>query len=368
MGVPFHSSKSAGLCTTLHCREREFRSLAENSPDIILRFDRHFRYLYANPAFERKSGIPVAKVLGRSDREAGMPPDLVECWEKSLREVFSTGEVDNLEFSFSAPVGKVFIEACVVPEREEGGAIESVLVISRDITERKLAEQELQQSREELRNLSAYLEAAREEERASIAREIHDELGQALTALKMDVVWLAGKVVDPDGSLLEKTHTMARQIDETIRTVQRISADLRPRILDDLGLAAAVEWQAREFQKRIGICCDVHCAPEVGLPEPRLSTAVFRIIQEALTNVFRHAEASRVRINLTGGTGMIQLAVSDNGRGVTWQEVADSHSLGFVGMRERVRLLGGKIAVRGMPKRGTTVRISLPLSQEGAKS
>jgi len=352
----------------LRCREREFRSLAENSPDIILRFDKHFHYLYANPALERITGIPVARVLGRTDREAGMPTDLVECWEGSLRDVFATGEVVNLEFSFPAPEGKVFIEACVVPEREEGGAIGSALVISRDITKRKLAEQELQQSREELRNLSAHLEAAREEERANIAREIHDELGQALTALKMDVVWLAGKLADPDGNLLEKTRTMARQIDETIRTVQRISADLRPRILDDLGLAAAVEWQAREFWKRTGICCEVHNTPEVEPSDPRLSTAVFRIIQEALTNVFRHAEASRVRVKLKEKTGITLLAVSDNGRGATRQEVADPQSLGLIGMRERVRLWGGKIAVRGIRNRGTAVRISLPLSYVGVKS
>jgi signal transduction histidine kinase len=235
-------------------------------------------------------------------------------------------------------------------------------------SKRKLAEQELQQSREELRSLSAYLESAREEERANIAREIHDELGQALTVLKMDVVWLARKLADPEGYLLEKTRVMARQIDETIRTVQRISADLRPRILDDLGLVAAVEWQAWEFQKRTGICCDVHCPSGICPPDPSLSTVLFRITQAALTNVFRHAEASRVRVKMREKAGMILLAVSDNGRGITRKEVTDSQSLGLIGMRERIRLRGGKIAVRGIRNRGTAIRVSLPLSQGGAMS
>jgi PAS domain S-box-containing protein len=346
----------------LHCREMEFRSLAENSPDVIMRFDRNFRYLYANPAIERETGMAVETFLGRSDREVGMPLDLVEFWEAGLREVFATGRVTNQEFSYPAPSGRIFIEARLVPEKGESGVIESVLVLSRNITERKLAEQELQQSREELRNLSAYLEAAREEERANIAREIHDELGQELTALKMDVVWLGGKLTDRDGSLLDKTRAMARQIDETIRKVQRISTDLRPRILDDLGLAAAIEWQVREFQKRTGICCDLRCAPEVAPPDPCLSTAVFRIVQEALTNVFRHAQASRVKVNLKQEAGRIILAASDNGRGITSQELADPQSLGLVGMRERVRLLGGKISVRGIRNRGTAIRVRIPVS------
>ena len=229
--------------------------------------------------------------------------------------------------------------------------------------ERFRAHEELRISQMELRNLSLYLQTAREEERTRIAREIHDELGQALTALKMDLSWLK-KRLDPEQDSLEaKTATMEQLIDGTMQTIHRLSGELRPGILDDLGLAVAIEWQAGEFEKRTGIRCRVQVSPEEIILDRERSTAVFRIFQEALTNVARHAEATEVTASLEQGEARVSLTVIDNGRGITEKETSSSTSFGLLGIRERVRFLGGNVVIDGRPKNGTTVRVAIPLDQ-----
>ena len=172
------------------------------------------------------------------------------------------------------------------------------LQFGRDITERKKAEEQLKGSTEQLRALSAHLQSVREEERTLISREIHDELGQELTGLKMDLSWLVKRLSKNQKSLISKTESMLKLVDSTIQTVRRISSELRPGVLDDLGLIAAIEWQAQDFENRTGITCDFSSSvEEIGLDRDR-STAVFRIFQETLTNVSRHAKATRVKISL----------------------------------------------------------------------
>lgn len=229
-------------------------------------------------------------------------------------------------------------------------------------TQRRQGEEELRMSREQLRNLSAHLESVREEERTRLAREIHDELGQTMTALKMDLSWLSRRLDSQREALHEKTHSMEALIDATIRTVQRLSGELRPGLLDDLGLAAAIEWQAGEFQKRTGIACDVR----LGLAETTLSrdhaTAIFRIYQETLTNVIRHARATRVSILLLAQENRLILEVKDNGRGITEEETRGAKAFGLIGMRERVLALKGELAISGRPGQGTTVTVTVPFN------
>ncbi|HYA85965.1 MAG TPA: PAS domain S-box protein, partial [Nitrospirota bacterium] len=228
-----------------------------------------------------------------------------------------------------------------------------------DITERKIQEEKLRNSREQLRNLSAHLHTVREQERKSIAREIHDELGQTLTALKMDVSWLRNKYKD-HATIAEKTTSMLDLVDSTIRTVKRISADLRPLVLDDLGLVAAIEWQAEEFQKRTGIKCTVHFHPKDVHLDRALSIAVFRIYQEALTNVMRHAEATMVNVSLEDRTGKITLRVNDNGKGITDEDISKPRSFGLMGIRERALYFGGNVDIDGTPDKGTSITITIP--------
>jgi signal transduction histidine kinase len=253
----------------------------------------------------------------------------------------------------------------ILEQRVEERTIELVIAnehLKQMISAQKETEEELRSSREELRDLSQHLQDVREEERTAVAREVHDELGQLLTALKLDVAWLGGKL--PKGELLltRKTREMTRHIDETIKTVQRISTELRPGILDDLGLTAAIEWQAQEFQKRTGIVCEVRGSFDDCTLDRGRSTALFRIVQETLTNISRHAEASRAGITLAVEDVRLVATVTDNGKGITRKKINDSKSLGLIGMRERVRFFGGEVDFNSLPEGGTVVRVTIPLA------
>ncbi len=201
-----------------------------------------------------------------------------------------------------------------------------------------------------MRELAAHIEAVREEERTRIAREIHDELGQALTCLKIDLAWMNKKLHTQDQAakndlLLKKIALMKDTIDTTVQVVRKISTELRPGILDGFGLPAAIEWQAAEFQNRTGIHCQLSAIPEDLDLDERRSSAIFRIFQELLTNITRHAKAGRVGISMRKRRGFLILEVQDNGRGITKRESLKADSFGLMGVRERVALLGGNSAL-----------------------
>jgi signal transduction histidine kinase len=214
-------------------------------------------------------------------------------------------------------------------------------------------------TREQLRNLASYLQEAREEERKRIAREIHDELGQSLTALKFDISRLAERLPEEEPALRERVAAMATLIDGSIHTVQRVSTELRPGLLDDLGLAAAIEWQVEEFAERTGIRFDLHLGDDDML-ESHVAIALFRILQETLTNVARHAGANKVHVELAVDPREVMLRVRDDGRGITESEISSTQALGLLGMRERARTLGGEVTFEGVRGQGTTVTVRIP--------
>jgi len=229
------------------------------------------------------------------------------------------------------------------------------------------SEEELRSSREQLRNLAAHVQSVREEERTRIAREIHDELGQALTGLKMGLSWLDKKLSEVGNvvprPLLEQITSMSKLVDTTIQTVREISTELRPGVLDDLGLTAAIEWQAQEFQTQTGIRCKFTSSPEnITLDQDR-STAIFRIFQETLTNVARHANATRVNVRLKEKADDLILKVRDNGKGITESEISNPKSLGLLGMRERALLFGGEVKISGIQGKGATITVRIPLKR-----
>lgn len=233
------------------------------------------------------------------------------------------------------------------------------------LAELESAKDDLEASRAQLRALFLHLQSAREEERKHIAREIHDELGQTLTALKIDVTWLQRQIsVDSPGPHA-KLRSMIRFIDDTIRKVQHLSATLRPGLLDDLGLRAALEWQAEEFAQRTSIPCKLVFWPEEINLDPEHSIALFRIVQEALTNVYRHAQAKQVWVSLRAQPDQVVLIVQDDGRGITPQEVSAPRALGLIGMRERLYAWGGTLEIHGLPQQGTTLKGCLPLVPSG---
>jgi signal transduction histidine kinase len=198
----------------------------------------------------------------------------------------------------------------------------------------------------------------REDERTRVAREIHEELGQQLTGLKMDVAALKRKL---DPAMRPALSELNRAVDGTIQTVRRLASELRPSILDDFGLVAALEAQLTEFERRAGVECQLEAATDDSKLSPEARTTLFRVFQEALTNIARHAGASRVWVRLISHSHRLELEVRDNGRGINPQEISGEGSLGLVGMRERVRLLEGELQITGTPEQGTSVLVSVPV-------
>lgn len=245
--------------------------------------------------------------------------------------------------------------------RDEQGEVVTTLSLVQDITQRKNAEAALQQSYEEIRRLSKHLQDIREEERAHIAREIHDELGQQLTVLKMDVSWLSKKLADAEAGVKEKLAELLGLLDGTVQSVRRISSELRPSLLDDLGLAAAMEWHLKEFEKRSGMKTRFAARPaELELPN-EIKTALFRIFQESLTNVARHSGATEVKVLLRRANGELMLCVEDNGRGFDKEALDKIKTLGVLGMKERTLMLQGHYEIDSAPGKGTMVTVSVPL-------
>jgi signal transduction histidine kinase len=236
--------------------------------------------------------------------------------------------------------------------------------LTMEIAERQRVEEHLHRSREQFRDLSAHLQIAREEERTRIARDIHDDLGQCLTTLKLDLDLLCQDTPESATQLRGRIIDMSNMVDGTIRSVRRIIAELRPRLLDDLGLTAAIEWQTADFQKRTGIPVSLSIYPPEIILDRERSTAVFRIYQEALVNVARHARATAVDVSLTDIDGKVEFRIHDNGRGITSAESEHARSFGLMGIRERADSIGGTAVVSGIPHEGTLVAITFATTDE----
>ena len=250
------------------------------------------------------------------------------------------------------------IEASISQVVEDGRRYFTVIL--RDISRRKQAEEALLASQRELRELSARVLEAREEEKAHIARELHDELGQLLTALKMDLSWLREHV--REGELAPKLEEMGRLLDQTVSSTRRISADLRPLMLDDLGLADAASWLVDDFAKRYGIASRIEINADGGLEHlsKNVTTTVYRAIQESLTNIARHSGAKNAWVLLAAENGSLEVEVEDDGRGIAPEDLAKTRSLGLKGMRERIAFIGGSFEVARAPRGGTRLRIRVP--------
>jgi signal transduction histidine kinase len=258
------------------------------------------------------------------------------------------------------------IDASISHTAEDGKRFFTVIL--RDVTERVRAEEALRRSREELREMSQASNSVREHEKTRIARELHDELGQSLTALKLDVGWLRERLKGEAPEVQGKLQSMQSQLDHTVAATRRISTDLRPLMLDDLGFVPAAEWLVRNFTQRSGIDCALQVLPaELTLQDPE-ATALYRILQESLTNVARHARATRVEARVEAQAGQagpeIMLRVSDNGRGFSAEESRKQGSYGLLGLRERVYLVGGRLDIDSAPGAGTRITVHIPARAE----
>ena len=249
------------------------------------------------------------------------------------------------------------------PRSIEGGAVQWEGIMW-NITKSKIAEHEILGSRQQLQALSSHLETVKERERANIAREIHDDIGGTLTAIKIDLLWLANRVPPERADLLDKVSSLEGLVDQAMTTSTRIARDLRPSILD-FGVVAAIEWQTQDFRKRLGIECQLTCDEGDIELDPDVAMAVFRIFQETLTNISKHAGATRVQITIGTRGDWIVLQVADNGRGMARQDLLKPRSFGIRGMRERARYFGGDVDVKSGPGQGTTVTMRVPLTAGG---
>jgi signal transduction histidine kinase len=318
--------------------EHEFtHEIKQNPPDLILSD-------YALPGFDGYAALEIAKKL---------------CPETPF--IFLTGTMGEevaIETLKNGATDYVLKHRMVrlVP------SVHRALREAQERKERRRAELQLRESHEQLRALSVYLQRVREEERTRIAREVHDELGQALTSCKLDLSIIATRLPKNQKSLIDKAKALSAHMDSTIQTVRRISTELRPGILDHLGLVAALEWQANEFQNRTGIKCEVHEQLQDAELDTNLATTFFRIFQETLTNIIRHAGATQVSVSLKEDDDRIIMDVKDNGRGITPEDISNTTSLGLLGMKERAALLGGEFRigpVRG--GQGTRVTVTIPV-------
>jgi signal transduction histidine kinase len=249
------------------------------------------------------------------------------------------------------------IEASISQTGEPGRRFYTVIL--RDVTERVRNEEALALSRAENQNLALMASLAREQEKSRFARELHDELGQSLTALKLDVGWLRYNMGEPSPPVHAKLESMQATLDATVAAARRIASDLRPLMLDDLGLEAACDWLARNFEQGTGVPCRLRIKGDLGLEDPH-ATAVFRVLQESLTNAAKHAASTAVDVTLERDAEAITVTVRDNGRGFFPHDAHKPRSYGFTGLRERASLMGGKLDIDTEPGRGTVVVLRLP--------
>lgn len=348
----------------LRVAESKYRSIFENAIGGIYQTTPEGSCITANAALASILGydspdelIENVKDIGQLYVEHNRRSEFVELIEKNSVVTGFESQVYRKDGS------KIWVSENAHAVYSKNGNLLYYEGIVEDITKRREVEEELKCSREQLRNLSIHLQTAIEEERKYIAREIHDELGQILTALKIDLFWLNCKMPKDNKNLVSKTRFMCELIDTAIKTIQKISSEIRPGILDDLGLSSAIEWYSADFQNRTGIKCELFLDTNDSTLDHDISIAIYRIVQEALTNVARHARATKLSINMTEVENKIIIKITDNGIGITEEQISNPKSFGLTGIRERVHLLGGEVKIKGIPNLGTTIYINIPLTE-----
>ncbi len=339
--------------------EERYFQLMRVSPNAVFILKR-FAIQYLNPS--------AIKLLGATSEEELLGKKITQ-FLPILAQVFQKTEDrhwqgDSLETRLNPLRGdSIMVDVILTPVMLEGEV--ALQLIVRDISTRIAAEQSLKESRDRLRELSTYLQTVREKERAHIAREIHDELGQMLTALKLELALLMRRLPKNSGELTDSIKELSSMVDNTVKVVRRIASELRPEILDDLGLLAAIEWQAQEYQKRSGVHIYVQFEPEEFSVDRQRATTIFRIFQETLTNVMRHAQATEVFVTLSRKTGGLELVVEDNGKGIKATEMEKRGSLGIMGIKERARFWNGRVEIKSAPGEGTRVQVWIPEEKHG---
>lgn len=336
-------------------------TILQNVQDSVIMTDLEGRVMYWNAGATAVFGYTADEMLGQT-LERLYPDSDPDALAADIKQIME-GQVHISEWSGRRrDDSPVWVDVKTAVMRDTHGQAIGLLGVGKDITERKRADEGLQATHERLRDFAGRMRSVREQERALMARKIHDELGQVLTALGMDVAWLEARLPAHDQTLVEKCRAMAAIIEGTIGRVRTLATELRPAVLDDLGLLAAIEWETQQFTRRTGIACALELPATLPPLDADRSTDLFRILQEALTNVVRHAAAQHVDVQVRETPAELVLGVSDDGRGIGTAEATSPRSLGLLGMRERALLWNGTVDVRARPQGGTAVTVQLPLA------
>lgn len=354
--------READLSRALREADDRYQRTLSSVMDAIVAVDEEQRVVIFNPAAERMFGVSGEDAIGHT-LERFIPAEARLDHAARLTEFSRTGAQPRpmgpgVELTGLRSDGSAFPIESTISRTLVDGKVQLTAVL-RDVTQRRRAEGELREMNRQLRELSGSLQSVREEERTRISRELHDELGQQLTGLKLDLAWLDGRLKEGREVELDKVDLMRRNLDGTIAAVRRISAELRPRILDDLGLAEAVSWLAGEYAARSGLDIDLFMPAAARVTCDALATALFRVVQESLTNVVRHSGAARARISFVEADGCYVLTVEDDGRGFAPRP--DRRGIGTLSMRERALALGGTCEIGPGAAGGTQVRFSVPV-------
>lgn len=361
-------AETARMQDALNASQARLAAIVDSAMDAIITVDESQHIVLFNRAAEQVFRCRREEALGTAldrflpARFRAAHRGHIEHFGRAGLTSRRMGDVTTL-WALRAGNGEEFpIEASISQAIE--GERRFYTVILRDITLRKQYQDELTRRQGELRALSAQVLEAREEEKTRIARELHDELGQLLTAMKMDLGWMRERLPGGDPDLAAKAAKMGETLNQTVTSVRRIAADLRPLMLDDLGLSDATAWLVEDFAQRSGVKCDFRMAPgeELAGLERNLANTVYRALQESLTNIARHANARNAWVMLAADDGGIRLEIEDDGRGITAEDLAKSRSLGLKGMRERVSYAGGTLEVERAPRGGTRVTLRVPLT------
>lgn len=358
-------NRQAELARALRDANDRYHQTINSVMDAIVAVDESHKILLFNPAAERMFGLakgevlggPLARLVPERVREAhSLRMDRFMCTHGESRAMASNIEItgvraDGTEFPIESTISQTLIEG--KPQ---------LTAVLRDITQRRRAEESLREMNRQLRSLSASLQDVREQERTRIAMELHDDLGQQLTGLKLELSWLAARLKEGRQATSDEVSAMRRLLDAAIASVRRIATELRPLILDDLGFGEAVAWQTGEFAKRSGLDITLDLQAQALVKDDVVATALFRIVQESLTNVVRHSGATSVQVRLVCDGSDLVLTVRDNGTGIAGGARVGS-GIGLVSMRERATALGGHLTIAGVPGTGTTIEVVLPLGR-----
>jgi PAS domain S-box-containing protein len=335
------------------------RTLIEASLDPLVTIGTDGKILDVNKATQNITGLKRGELIGTEFSNYFTEPEHAR---DGYKEVFSKGFVKDYPLELKSRKGKIVpVLYNATLYRDEDGNVAGVFAAARDISERKKVEEKLKRSAREFRELSKHVEDRMENERTQIAHNLHDDLGQKLTALNMNIAWLKSRIGVQSKGVQNMLWEMNQLLNDSLETTKKISYGLRPSILDDLGLLAAIEWQLTDFKKTTGIVIDFIFNLGDILFDKEISLTIFRIIQETLTNIVRHSKATEVKLKLNSGRKSIKLSITDNGIGIKKSQVTSPRSFGLIGMIERAKSCGGKLSIKVRKQSGTEVIMEIPV-------